>query len=267
MKFQKFKMTIDPTPKTDMLISHINSSPALSWKADICMLSKSHSLWDPLCDLKAFAQKKKKTKKYFGDKTIDFQEAVQKAQKFHKKYSNPDQIPSSEIPALFTFTDIGGYDFTTVVREQQHCGSCYVSSFVSAAEIRQQMLYGKPVPELSMQFLLSCNYMNEGCEGGWPIFNGYLAENGYLVSEDCAPYQQQTFSNKCSQYASCPPVAAVKQSYFLGGGFGQYRSAVEIQKEILFNGPVVANIKAPHYFLVYKEGILVNDESTNNKLL
>jgi len=42
---------------------------------------------------------------------------------------------------------------------------------------------------------------------------------------------------------------------------------VEIQKEILFNGPVVANIKAPHYFLVYKEGILVNDESANSKLI
>ena len=53
-----------------------------------------------------------------------------------KTYKSPDQIPASEIPSTFTFTDINGYDFTTVVREQQHCGSCYVSSFVTAAEIR-----------------------------------------------------------------------------------------------------------------------------------
>ena len=36
--------------------------------------------------------------------------------------------------------------------------------------------------------LLDCNYMTEGCDGGWPFFHGYLAENGYLVTEACAPY-------------------------------------------------------------------------------
>ena len=43
-----------------------------------------------------------------------------------------------------------------------------------------------------MQQVLSCNYLNEGCNGGWSMFNGYLAENGYLVSETCAPYKGTT---------------------------------------------------------------------------
>ena len=30
--------------------------------------------------------------------------------------------------------------------------------------------------------------MNEGCHGGWALFHGFFAENGYLVKESCAPY-------------------------------------------------------------------------------
>jgi cathepsin C len=69
------------------------------------------------------------------------------------------------------------------VRDQKACGSCYTTSFVQVIESRLMLRYGSKIPQVSMQFLLSCNYMNEGCEGGWPLFNGYLAENGYLVSE------------------------------------------------------------------------------------
>lgn len=31
--------------------------------------------------------------------------------------------------------------------------------------------------------MMMCNYMNEGCDGGWPLFHGYLGEQGYLVTE------------------------------------------------------------------------------------
>ena len=73
-----------------------------------------------------------------------------------------------------------------------------------------------------MQFLLSCNYLNEGCDGGWPIFNGYFTENGYIVGEKCAPYKGKTKGVGCAMFERCPPVAKVHSSYFLGGGFGQY---------------------------------------------
>jgi hypothetical protein len=43
--------------------------------------------------------------------------------------------------------------------------------------------------------------MTEGCEGGWPHFHAFFAENGYVVSEQCAPYKGQTKGTKCSQYS------------------------------------------------------------------
>jgi hypothetical protein len=32
------------------------------------------------------------------------------------------------------------------------------------------------MPDLSIQFIIQCNYMTEGCQGGWGIFDGYFAE-------------------------------------------------------------------------------------------
>ena len=47
---------------------------------------------------------------------------------------------------------------------------------------------------------MTCNYMNEACDGGWPHFNVFLAENAHLVAEDCAPYKGKTkgAKNKCT---------------------------------------------------------------------
>lgn len=85
--------------------------------------------------------------------------------------------------------------------------------------------------------LLDCNYMNEGCEGGWPHFHAYFAENGHLVSEKCAPYQAKTAGTSCKDYAQCQPVAKVSRSYDVGGAYGQ-SSEKRMMKEILRNGPL-----------------------------
>lgn len=84
---------------------------------------------------------------------------------------------------------------------------------------------------------MTCNYMNEGCDGGWPHFNVFLAENGYLVSEECAPYKGSTKGDQCGNYEACQPVSKVQQSYFVGGGWGE-TSEKKMLKEILRNGPI-----------------------------
>ena len=63
--------------------------------------------------------------------------------------------------------------------------------------------------------MLECNYLNEGCYGGWSIFNGYLAQNGHLVSEQCGPYKGTTKGDSCHTYEKCDPVAKVTDSYFI----------------------------------------------------
>jgi hypothetical protein len=57
--------------------------------------------------------------------------------------------------------------------------------------------------------------MTEGCSGGWAIMHGYLAENGYIVTEECAPYVFHTKGLSCSSFSSCPGYARVSKSYEL----------------------------------------------------
>ena len=93
------------------------------------------------------------------------------------------------------------------------------------------------------------------------MFNGYLAENGGLVSEKCAPYKGLTIGNHCSQYASCPPVAKVESSYFIEVSNTENSvNEKKIMKELLRNGVVVGEFKAPNKFRYNDKGILVDEQ-------
>jgi len=92
-----------------------------------------------------------------------------------------------------------------------------------------------------------CNYLNEGCAGGWAIFHGFLAENGHLVKEECAPYRARTKGDKCENYSQCPGFAKIKSSYYVGG-YNFEPSEKLIQKEMLMHGPLVTEFKADDKF-------------------
>jgi hypothetical protein len=89
--------------------------------------------------------------------------------------------------------------------------------------------------------LLSCNYLTEACDGGWAINHGYFLENAGLVKESCAPYEASS-RIPCSQFSQCSPVARVKSSYKL-----KNPSELDIQREVLRNGPVITDYTRPSY--------------------
>ena len=87
-------------------------------------------------------------------------------------------------------------------------------------ESRIKLKYGKEATQLSPQYLMQCNYMNEGCDGGWPLFHGFFAENGYLVTEECAPYKGKTKGDHCQNYEKCEPHSKIVKSEYVGKGYG-----------------------------------------------
>lgn len=101
-------------------------------------------------------------------------------------------------------------------------------SFIQAVESRLLAQTGKDVGGLSAQHMMQCNYLTEGCSGGWAIMDGYLAETGGIVSEDCAPYLAKTKGHKCSDYRECPSLAKVKSSYQLDSS-----DKLSIKRELL----------------------------------
>lgn len=185
----------------------------------------------------------------------DFVAALASAQQWAENYADAQDIPDDEIPESFDLTDIGGFDFTTPVRDQGGCGSCYTVSVIQVYESRLKMKYGEEPPLLSPQYMMTCNYLTEGCDGGWAFFHGLLAENGGLVSEECSPYEGKTAGITCGDYADCAPQAKVTESYFIGGAYGE-STELKMMKEILRNGMVNGEFLAPGTFGMYSEGIL-----------
>jgi hypothetical protein len=97
--------------------------------------------------------------------------------------------------------------------------------------------------------------MVEGCAGGWPHLDAYFYEHAHMVGESCAPYSASTKGLSCSKFASCPPLAKIKKTEFVGGGFAQVTEK-EMMKDILRNGPTSVEFQANQVFAAYKMGIL-----------
>mmetsp|Transcript_42347 Transcript_42347/g.64975 ORF Transcript_42347/g.64975 Transcript_42347/m.64975 type:complete len:235 (+) Transcript_42347:945-1649(+) len=188
-------------------------------------------------------------KKKYGEKSEDFSSAVAQAQKWMLKYKSPDEIPDSSIPLEYDYRNLSGYDFTGPVRDQEECGSCYTLGFIQAVEARLKLKYAgrAQIPQLSPQFLMECNYMNEGCDGGWAIFHGFLAENGHMITEECGPYKAKTKGESCANYKNCPGFAKVRTSYYVGG-YNFSPTVKDIQKELLMKGPLVTEFKCNDAF-------------------
>lgn len=85
------------------------------------------------------------SKKQFGANSEDFKQTLQQVQAWAQNYKSADDIPDSEVPEAYDFSDINGYDFTGKIRDQGACGSCYTVSFTQLIESRLKMKYGKEV--------------------------------------------------------------------------------------------------------------------------
>ena len=68
---------------------------------------------------------------------------------------------------------------------------------------------------------MQCNFLNEGCEGGWPHLNAYFMEKGYMIDEKCAPYKGMTKGQQCSNYKACKPTSKVIKTEWVGDGWGE----------------------------------------------
>ena len=97
------------------------------------------------------------------------------------------------------------------------------------------------------------------------MFNGYLAENGNFVTEECGPYRGTNSGDSCKYYEKCAPVAKLEDSYFIEASQTSTKVNEEkIQKEILRNGAVVGEFKAPNRFRYYDKGILIDEDKPAN---
>jgi len=130
----------------------------------------------------------------------------------------------------------------------------------SMLESRIKIWYGNE-RSLSTQFPLQCNFLTEGCHGGWGLFYGMFLESFYTVNETASEYEAKTVIDGCHNLnlGENQKVASVEETYYIGGAYG-LQSEELLMKEIYARGPVLYDFNAGFDFMTYKTGILM--EST-----
>jgi len=157
-----------------------------------------------------------------------------------------------ELPAAFNWCDLGG---CTPVRDQGQCGSCWAFATVGSLELNIKIQEGQ-AEDLSEQYLVSCNELSWGCNGGWWGHDYHTSmvpqgEEGagavleaafpYVARDDpCAPphhheYQLQSWAYVAGEWAVAP--------------------VLDIKRAIYENGPVAAAVCVNSAFQSYAGGL------------
>ena len=111
----------------------------------------------------------------------------------------------------------------------------------------------------------SCNFLTEGCHGGWTYLGGMFLQTYYTVTEECAPYiaEINEENGSCHEYGHCPPIAKFRDFYFVGGSYGDMTEE-SIMRELRANGPMNIDFLAGNDFQSYSSGVLVEQTDSTN---
>ena len=114
--------------------------------------------------------------------------------KVEKKQSPPAMFTEEQVAAAADSKDWRSAGAVTHVKNQAQCGSCWAFSTTGGIEGQWQKS-GKTLTSVSEQELVSCDKVDQGCNGGlmdnalkWLISN----HNGDIVTEDSYPYKSGT---------------------------------------------------------------------------
>lgn len=168
--------------------------------------------------------------------------------------------PVVGLPASF---DWRGQNKVPPVRDQGSCGSCWAFGTVGAMESAMMVQGGLSAPDLSEQFLVSCNQEGYGCGGGWWGHDYHISKLGKsqkdigAVLESEKPY---TASNGTCGAAYNHPVKGLSWAY-VNGGYTQIPSVDQIKNAIYTYGAVSASVCTGTGWGSYKGGVFSTDET------
>ncbi|MEB3184429.1 MAG: C1 family peptidase [Cyanobacteriota bacterium] len=136
------------------------------------------------------------------------------------------------------------------VRDQMQCGSCWAFSASEVASDRLCIASQTDVI-LSPEYILECDHLDKGCQGGElnTVWN-FLTNTG-TVSDACQPYTSGTgVVGKCPKTcidSSQPVMYKAKSNKAVG--------KKDMQMEIMTNGPIQGAFSVYQDFMHYKTGV------------
>ena len=186
---------------------------------------------------------------------------------------NSEYIPQGDLPSSFNWRDAlldengqgipgngAGYDWTTPVKYQGWCGSCY--DFTLQGVFESVISIGERDPtmdlDLSEQYMLSCS---QGSCNGWYWDRAVSwMENHGAIPEECFPYQADDSipcSDKCSDWEN--QNIPVKD-------YGKITGELDDKKSVLIEkGPLLTRMEVYDDFMWdYEDGVYVHEGDVPN---
>ena len=169
------------------------------------------------------------------------------------------ESPGGTFPNSFDWRNAGGFDWTTPIRNQNPCGSCWAFAVCGALESRMKIAAGNPnlQPDLSEQEILSCS---PGDCSGWYLSStsDWMLCEG-TVDESCYPYLA---SDTAPCRGSCPDRESrryyITDWCWVGDGPGGTINDAPLdalKEEITCCGPVATYMEVYSDFWGYSGGI------------
>jgi len=163
-------------------------------------------------------------------------------------------LPTSFLPDTFDWRNKDGEDYTTPVKNQGSCGSCWAFSTVGPLECNIKYKDGDTV-DLSEQWLVSCN------SDGWDCDGGFFAHSYHEWKTDPCGDTGAVFESDFPYVASnvpcnCPyPHPYLIEDWSYIGGSGSIPPVDSIKQAIMTYGPVSVAVTADSSFHAYSGGI------------
>jgi len=138
------------------------------------------------------------------------------------------------------------------IRNQMRCGSCWAFSASEVLSDRFAIATKTASPVLSVEDMVSCDKSDMGCHGGrLPQAWEYLTNTG-IVTDSCLPYEAGD-----GTVPACPSRCQDDESFTRYKARNAYaiKGPVNMQKEIMTNGPIQVAFMVYKSFMSYKSGV------------
>jgi len=163
------------------------------------------------------------------------------------------------LPSSFNWCDLGA---CPPVRNQGGCGSCWAFGTVGPLE-SNILIHGGDAPDLSEQYLVSCNSDGWGCGGGWWAHDYHQWKFINPPETEAGAVPEGEFPYVASDVACGGPYThpwKIEDWAYIGSGWS-IPSVDQIKQAIMDYGPVAAAVCAGSFFSGYSGGIFNVEET------